>query len=112
MLTFSLHVHSAPCPAGKVVIDAFRMIPDGGGMMGMLMPQAEPRQTTSHVGFLKRPTIQAQIHGLNKYYYSIVLDWRKNDLEEQVRAAVCCVLCVAYICSMFCVCVSSEVCIY
>jgi len=70
---------------GKVVIDAFRMIPDGGGgMMGMLMPQGEPRQTTSHVGFLKRPTIQAQIHGLNKYYYSIVLDWRKNELEEQM----------------------------
>ena len=74
-----------PAPPGKVVIDAFRMIPDAGGMMGMLMPQAEPRQTTSHVGFLKKPTIQAQIHGLNKYYYSIVLDWRKNDLEEQVR---------------------------
>ena len=68
---------------GKVVIDAFRMIPDGG-MMGMLMPQTEPRQTTSNVGFLKKPTIQAQIHGLNRYYYSLVIDWRKNDLEEQM----------------------------
>lgn len=68
---------------GKVVIDAFRMIPDGG-MMGMLVPQTEPRQTTSNVGFLKKPTIQAQIHGLNRYYYSLVIDWRKNDLEEQM----------------------------
>lgn len=69
---------------GKVVIDAFRMIPDGG-MMGMMMPStSEPRQTTSNVGFLKRATIQAQIHGLNRYYYSLVIDWRKNDLEEQM----------------------------
>jgi 26S proteasome regulatory subunit N11 len=52
--------------------------------MGMLMPQTEPRQTTSNVGFLKKPTIQAQIHGLNRYYYSLVIDWRKNDLEEQM----------------------------
>jgi 26S proteasome regulatory subunit N11 len=48
------------------------------------MPQTEPRQTTSNVGFLKKPTIQAQIHGLNRYYYSLVIDWRKNDLEEQM----------------------------
>ena len=49
----------------------------------MLMPQTEPRQTTSNVGFLKKPTIQAQIHG-QRYYYSLVIDWRKNDLEEQM----------------------------
>ena len=68
-----------------MVIDAFRMIPDGGGMMGMMMPtNQEPRQTTSNIGFLKKPTIQAQIHGLNRYYYSLVVDWRKNDLEEQM----------------------------
>lgn len=70
---------------GKVVIDAFRMIAGQGGMMGMLMPpNAEPRQTTSNVGFLKKPTIQARIHGLDRYYYSLVIDWRKNDLEEQM----------------------------
>lgn len=71
---------------GKVVIDAFRMIPDQGGMMGMMMGPAagEPRQTTSNIGFLKRPTIQAQIHGLNRYYYNVVIDWRKNDLEEKM----------------------------
>lgn len=28
--------------------------------------------------------IQALIHGLNRHYYSIVIDYRKNELEEQV----------------------------
>jgi 26S proteasome regulatory subunit N11 len=72
---------------GKVVIDAFRMIPAQPGMMGMMgavMSAGEARQTTSNVGFLKRPTTQALIHGLNKLYYNIVIDWRKNDLEEQM----------------------------
>lgn len=67
---------------GKVVIDAFRMIPGAGQMM--MMAPTEPRQTTSHVGFLKKPTIQARIHGLDRHYYSLVIDWRKNDLEEQM----------------------------
>lgn len=68
---------------GKVVIDAFRMIAGQGGMMMMMAP-TEPRQTTSNIGFLKKPTIQARIHGLDRYYYSLVIDWRKNDLEEQM----------------------------
>ena len=50
----------------------------------MMMANTEPRQTTSHIGFLKKPTIQARIHGLDRHYYSIVIDWRKNDLEEQM----------------------------
>lgn len=68
---------------GKVVIDAFRMI---GGQNQMMMPMvaSEPRQTTSNIGFLKKPTIQARIHGLDRHYYSLVIDWRKNDLEEQM----------------------------
>lgn len=57
------------------------MIP-GQGML-MALP-TEPRQTTSNIGFLKKPTIQARIHGLERHYYSIVIDWRKNDLEEQM----------------------------
>mgnify|MGYP002022879626 CR=1 FL=1 len=32
----------------------------------------EPRQTTSNVGHLKKPSIQALIHGLNRHYYSMV----------------------------------------
>ena len=68
---------------GKVVIDAFRMIAGQNNMMMMSMP-TEPRQTTSNVGFLKKPTIQARIHGLDRHYYSLVIDWRKNELEEQM----------------------------
>ena len=67
---------------GKVVIDAFRMIPNQNPMM--MLANTEPRQTTSNVGFLKHKTIQARIHGLDRYYYSIVIDWRKNELEEQM----------------------------
>ena len=66
-----------------MVIDAFRMI-TGMGTMMMPPPGSEPRQTTSNVGFLNKPTIQARIHGLDKYYYSIVIDWRKNEFEEQM----------------------------
>jgi len=69
---------------GKVVIDAFRLIQQGS-IFGMAMAsQSEPRQTTSHVAYLKRPTIQARIHGLDRQYYSLVIDWRKNELEEQM----------------------------
>lgn len=64
---------------GKVVIDAFRTI----NPQLMLLNQ-EPRQTTSNVGHLNKPSIQALIHGLNRHYYSIVIDYRKNELEEQM----------------------------
>ncbi len=67
---------------GKVVIDAFRMIDTRGRMIPI--PGVEPRQTTTNIGFLKKPTIQARIHGLDRHYYSLVIDWRKNDLEEQM----------------------------
>ena len=50
----------------------------------MMSMNKEPRQTTSNVGYLKKPTIQALIHGLDRYYYSMVIDWRKNELEEQM----------------------------
>jgi len=64
---------------GKVVIDAFRLINTQMSMLGQ-----EPRQTTSNVGHLKKPSIQALIHGLNRYYYSMAIDYRKNELEEQM----------------------------
>jgi len=64
---------------GKVVIDCFRLINPQSMMMGQ-----EPRQTTSNVGHLKKPSIQALIHGLNRHYYSMVLDYRKNELEMQM----------------------------
>merc|ERR1719394_2369392 len=64
---------------GKVVIDCFRLINPQLMMLGQ-----EPRQTTSNVGHLNKPSIQALIHGLNRHYYSIVIDYRKNELEEKM----------------------------
>jgi len=64
---------------GKVVIDAFRIINASQRFMGM-----EPRQTTSNIGSLKPPTIQAMIHGLGRHYYSINCSYRKNILEENM----------------------------
>ncbi|KNE57877.1 26S proteasome non-ATPase regulatory subunit 14 [Allomyces macrogynus ATCC 38327] len=64
---------------GKVVIDAFRTINPQ-----MTMMNQEPRQTTSNIGHLNKPSIQALIHGLNRHYYSIAINYRKNDLENQM----------------------------
>ena len=64
---------------GKVVIDCFRLINPQLMMLGQ-----EPRQTTSNIGHLNKPSIQALIHGLNRHYYSISIDYRKNALEEQM----------------------------
>jgi 26S proteasome regulatory subunit N11 len=64
---------------GKVVIDAFRLINPQ-----MLMTGKEPRQTTSNLGHLNKPSIQALIHGLNRHYYSIAINYRKNELEEKM----------------------------
>jgi 26S proteasome regulatory subunit N11 len=61
---------------GKVVMDAFRCIPQQ-----MIMLQQEPRQTTSNVGFTCRPTVTALVHGLNKHYYNMPISFRKNALE-------------------------------
>ena len=64
---------------GKVVIDAFRLINPQTMMLGQ-----EPRQTTSNLGHLNKPSIQALIHGLNRHYYSLGISYRKNALEEQM----------------------------
>ncbi|CCJ30128.1 unnamed protein product [Pneumocystis jirovecii] len=62
---------------GKVVIDAFRLINPSMLMMGQ-----EPRQTTSNIGHLNKPSIQSLIHGVNRHYYSIAINYRKTALEE------------------------------
>jgi 26S proteasome regulatory subunit N11 len=64
---------------GKVVIDAFRLINPQTLMLGQ-----EPRQTTSNIGHLNKPSIQALIHGLNRHYYSIGIGYRKSALEENM----------------------------
>lgn len=62
---------------GKVVIDAFRLINPHSVMAGR-----EPRQTTSNIGHINKPSIQALIHGLNRHYYSISVNYRKTELEQ------------------------------
>lgn len=64
---------------GKVVIDAFRLINPQMLMMGQ-----EPRQTTSNIGHLHKPTIQALIHGLNRHYYSLAIAYKKGELEQRM----------------------------
>ena len=64
---------------GKVVIDAFRLINPQSLMLGQ-----EPRQSTSNIGHLNKPSIQALIHGLNRHYYSIGINYRKTALEENM----------------------------
>merc|ERR1719409_201775 len=64
---------------GKVVIDCFRLINHQ-----MLVLGQEPRQTTSNLGHLNKPSITALIHGLNRHYYSIAINYRKNDLEQKM----------------------------
>ncbi|EON95829.1 putative 26s proteasome regulatory subunit protein [Phaeoacremonium minimum UCRPA7] len=64
---------------GKVVIDAFRLINPQSLMLGQ-----EPRQSTSNLGHLNKPSIQALIHGLNRHYYSIGINYRKTALEENM----------------------------
>lgn len=64
---------------GKVVIDAFRLINPQAAVAGV-----EPRQTTSNIGHINKPSIQALIHGLNRHYYSIVVNYRKTELEQSM----------------------------
>eukprot|EP01006_Ploeotia_vitrea_P009695 TRINITY_DN23854_c0_g1_i2.p1 TRINITY_DN23854_c0_g1~~TRINITY_DN23854_c0_g1_i2.p1 ORF type:complete len:257 (+),score=127.24 TRINITY_DN23854_c0_g1_i2:294-1064(+) len=64
---------------GKVVIDAFRLINPQLNMLGQ-----PPRQTTSNLGHLKKPSIQALIHNLNRHYYSINISYRKDELEQKM----------------------------
>ncbi|SJK86416.1 26S proteasome regulatory subunit N11 [Babesia microti strain RI] len=64
---------------GKVVIDCFRLINPHLMMLGH-----EPRQTTSNIGHLQKPTITALVHGLNRNYYSIVIKYRRTQLETDM----------------------------
>ena len=64
---------------GKVMIDAFRSIDPQVIMMGI-----EPRQTTSNIGHSQKPSLVAIAHGLGKYYYSIAMNYRKNEFEQKM----------------------------
>jgi len=62
---------------GKVVIDAFRSISPHAIMAGQ-----EARQTTSNIGYLNKPNIQALVHGLNRHYYSLAIEYRKSEADQ------------------------------
>lgn len=64
---------------GKVVIDAFRLIDTGA-----LINNQEPRQTTSNAGLMNKANIQALIHGLNRHYYSLNIDYKKTPAETRM----------------------------
>ena len=61
------------------LLDAFRLINPN-----MMVLNQEPRQSTSVLGHLQKPSIQALIHGLNRHYYSISINYRKNELEQKM----------------------------
>jgi len=64
---------------GKVVIDCFRCTNPQLQIIGQ-----EPRQTTSNLGHLQKPSLTAIIHGLNRQYYSLNISYRKNELEQKM----------------------------
>lgn len=64
---------------GKVVIDAFRTINNQPHMFS-----SEPRQVTSNIGYLTRPTLVSLLHGLNRQYYSFNIGYKKHDLEQRM----------------------------
>jgi len=64
---------------GKVVIDAFRSINPQ-----LMMTGQAPRQTTSNLGHLRKPSIQALIHNLNRHYYSINISYQHDTLEQKM----------------------------
>ena len=58
---------------GKVVIDAFRLINPQSMMMGL-----EPRQTTSNIGHLNKPSIQ--VSKLRVFTLLGIDSWSKSSL--------------------------------
>ncbi len=58
-------------------MDAFRTIDPYHMVMN-----SEPRISTSNVGLLKKPTFEARLRGLNKLFYSLVINSKSNDPLE------------------------------
>ena len=62
-----------------MIIDAFRLIDPHTAMM-----DEEFNQTTSNVGHLKKPSPVALYNGLNKNYYSLVINYNKNQNDQNM----------------------------
>ena len=48
------------------------------------MGGVEPRQTTSNIGHITKPSLVALARGLNKHYYSIAINYRKSEIEQRM----------------------------
>ena len=48
------------------------------------MMDEEFQQHTSNIGGLKKPSIQALYNGLNKHYFSLVINYWKNENEQNM----------------------------
>jgi 26S proteasome regulatory subunit N11 len=66
---------------GKVVIGAFRCIGDNPLQMQQI---EEPREMTSFIGHLEKPSIKALVRGLNRLYYQLPVVYRMSEYEQQV----------------------------
>ena len=66
---------------GKVVIGAFRCIAQN--QMSIATP-SEPRETTSFIGSLEKPSIKALVRGLNRLYYQMPVAYRMSNYEQQM----------------------------
>lgn len=64
---------------GKVMIDAFRLIPQQ-----YMMNSSESRQTTSNIGHLVRPSFVALVHQCGRTYYNMPISFRRSALDEQM----------------------------
>ena len=71
---------------GKVVIDAFRTYGDQGLDFGLALggKQTERRQTTSNLGEIRRSKGFSIKNIAKASYYSILIGYRKNDLETKM----------------------------
>ena len=71
---------------GKVVIDAFRTYGDQGFDFGLALGGKTPemRQTTSNLGEIKRSKGFSIKQLAKASYYSILIGYRKNDLETKM----------------------------
>ena len=71
---------------GKVVIDAFRTYGDQGLDFGLALGGKTPemRQTTSNLGEIKRSKGFSIKNIAKASYYSILIGYRKNDLETKM----------------------------
>lgn len=69
---------------GKVVIDAFRLISPQTMMLGQ-----EPRQTTSNLGHLNKPSIQVRQAGRQGWHQLARLAAAGDTLVSKMRDCLC-----------------------